>query len=174
MPLVDSWLLQSPLLLLFTQSCLTLSDPMHCSIPGSSVLQHPKLLSLLKFMSIESVMPSTPLILCYPLLLLPSIFPSIRAFSNELALHIRWLKYWSFSISISPSNEYSELTSFRMDWLDLLSVQGTESSPTWVQQHQFFGAQLFLWSNFHIHTRVLEKPQLWLDGPLLARQCLCF
>ena len=77
--------------------------------------------SLPKLMSIESVMPSNHLILCHPLLLLPSIFPSIRVFSNESALRIRWPKYWSFSINISPSNEYSELISFRMDWLDLLS-----------------------------------------------------
>ena len=81
--------------------------------------------SLLKLMSIESVMPFNHLILCYPLLLLPSIFPSIRVFSSEVALHIRWPKYWSFSFSISPSNEYSGLISFRMDWLDLLAVQGT-------------------------------------------------
>ena len=80
--------------------------------------------SLLKLMSIESVMPSNHLILCRPLLLLPSIFPSIRVFSNELVLHIRWPKDWSFSFSISPSNEYSGLISFRMDWLDLLAVQG--------------------------------------------------
>ena len=79
-------------------------------------------------MSIESVMPSNHLILCHPLLLLPSIFPSIRVFSNELALRIRWPKYWSFSFSISPSNEYSGLISFRMDWLDLLAVQGTLKS----------------------------------------------
>ena len=81
-------------------------------------------LSLLKIMSIASVMPSNHLMLCHPLLLLPSIFPSIRVFSNESVLPIRWLKYWSFSLSISPSNEYSGLISFRMDWLDLLSVQG--------------------------------------------------
>ena len=87
--------------------------------------------SLLTFMSIESVMPSNNLILCCPLLLLPSIFPSIRIFSNESALSIRWPKYWSFSFSISPSNEYSGLISIRMDWLDLLAVQGTlKSSPT--------------------------------------------
>ena len=79
-------------------------------------------------MSIESVMPSSYLILCRPLLLLPSIFPSIRVFSNESALRIRWLKYWSFSFNISPSNEYSGLISFRMDWLDLLAVQGTLKS----------------------------------------------
>ena len=79
--------------------------------------------SLLKLMAVESVMPSNHLIFCHPLLLLPSIFPSIRVFSNELALQIRWPKYWSFSFSISPSNEYSGLTSFRIDWLDLLAVQ---------------------------------------------------
>ena len=81
--------------------------------------------SLLKLVSIELVMPSNHLILCHPLLLLPSIFPSIRVFSNESVLHIKWPKYWSFIISISSSNEYSELSSFRMDWVDLLAVQGT-------------------------------------------------
>ena len=81
--------------------------------------------SLLKLMSIESVMPSNHLILCHPLLLLPSIFPSIRVFSQDSVLRIRWPKYWSFSFGISPSNEYSGLISFRMDWLDLLAVQGT-------------------------------------------------
>ena len=86
---------------------------------------------LLKFMSIESVMPSNHLILCHPLLLPPSIFPSIRVFSNESALRIRWPKYWSFSFNISPSSEHSGLISFRMDWLDLLAVQGTlKSCPT--------------------------------------------
>ena len=84
--------------------------------------------SLLKLMFIESVMPSNHLILCHPLLLLPSIFPSIRVFSNESALCIRWPKYWSFSFIISPSNEYWRLISFRMDWLDLLAVQGTLKS----------------------------------------------
>ena len=87
--------------------------------------------SLLKLMSIESVMPSNHHILCRPLLLLPSIFPSIRVFSNESVLCIRWPKYWSFYFSISPSNEYSGLISFRIDWFDFLAVQGTlESSPT--------------------------------------------
>ena len=86
--------------------------------------------SLLKLMSIESVMPSNHLILCHPLFLLPLISPSIRVFSNESALLIRWPEYWNFSFSISPSNEHSGLISFRMDWLDLLAVQGTqESSP---------------------------------------------
>jgi len=84
--------------------------------------------SLLKFMSIESVMPSNHLILCRPLLLLPSISPSLRDFSNESVLHINWPKYWSFSFNISPSNEYSRLISFRMYWLDLLAVQGTLKS----------------------------------------------
>ena len=84
--------------------------------------------SLLKLMFIKLVMPSNNLIICHPLLFLPSIFPSIRVFSNEAVLCIRWPKYWSFSLSISPSNEYSGLISFRMDWLDLLAVQGTLKS----------------------------------------------
>ena len=106
-----------------------------CSVVSNSlqphVLQHARppcplsALSLLRFMSVESVMPSNHLILCHPLILLPSNFPSIRVFFNESALHIRWPKYWSFSFNISPSNEYSGLISFRMDWLDLLAVQGT-------------------------------------------------
>ena len=92
--------------------------------------------SLLKFMSIELVMPSNHLILCRPLLLLPSVFPSIKVFFNESALLIRWPKYWSFSFSISPSNEYSGLISFRMDWLDLLAVQGPLKSL--LQPHSSF------------------------------------
>ena len=93
---------------------------------------------------IESVMPSHHLILCHPLFLLPSIFLSITVFSNKSALHIKWPKYWSFSFSIIPSNEHSGLTSFRMDWLDLLAVQGTLKSllHTTVQKHQFFSAQI--------------------------------
>ena len=99
-----------------------------------------------KLMCIESVMPSSHLILCHPLFLLPQIPPSIRVFSNESTLHMRWPKYWIFSISISPSNEHPGLISFRMDWLDLLAVQGTLKSllHTTVQNHQFFGAQLSL------------------------------
>ena len=111
--------------------------------------------TLTKLMSIESVMPFNHLILCRPLLLLPSVFPSIRVFSNESVLPIRWPKYWSFSFSISPSNEYSGLISFRMDWLDLFAVQGTFKSlfcNITVQKHQFFGAQPSLWSRFHFHT----------------------
>ena len=109
-----------------TQLCPTLCDPMDCSTPGS--LSFTVSWSLLKLMFIESVMPSNHLILCHPLLLLPSIFPSIRVFSSESALHIRWPKYWSFSFSINPSNEYSGLISFRIDWFDLLAVQGTLNS----------------------------------------------
>ena len=107
--------------MLVAQSCLTLCDPLDFSMQASLSI-------ILKLMSIESVMPSSHLILCRPLLLLPSVFPSIRVFSNESALHIRWPKYWSFSFSISPSNEYSGLISFRMDWLDLLAGQGTLKS----------------------------------------------
>ena len=110
--------------------------------------------SLSKLMSIESVMPSNCLILCRPLLLLPSVFPSIRVFSKGSVLHIRWPEDWSFNFSISPSNEYSGLTSFRIDWFDLLTVKGLSRvfSNTTVQKHQFFGAQLSLWSNSHILT----------------------
>ena len=103
--------------------------------------------SLLKCKSIESVMPSSHLILCHPLLLPPSIFPSIRVFSNESVLHIRWPKYWSFSFSISPSNEYPGLISFRMDWLDLLAVQGTLKS---LLKHHSSKASLLWHSAFFI------------------------
>ena len=132
---------------------------MNHSAPGLPV--HQQFPSPPKPMSIESVMPSNHPILCHPRLLQPSIFPSIRVFSNESALHIRWPKYGSFSFNISPCNEHSGLISFRMDWLDLLAVQGTLKSllqPSPVQKHQFFGAQLSLQSNFHIHTWLLEKP----------------
>ena len=98
------------------------------------------------------------LILCYPLLLLPSVFPSIRVFSSNLALHVRWAKYWSFSFSISPSDDYSGLISFRIDWFDLLAVQRTLKSLLHVRKHQFLGIQPSLWSNSHIHTWLLEKP----------------
>ena len=111
---------------------------------------------ILKLMSIESVMPSNHLIFFFPLLLLPLIFPSIGVFSNESALRIRWPKYWSFSFSIIPSNEYSGLISFRMDWVDLLAVQGTLKN--FLQHYNskafFFSAQPSLWSNSHIHTSV--------------------
>ena len=116
-------------------------------------LQHARLpcpsptLSLLKLMSIESVMPSSHLILCRPLLLLPSVFPSIRAFYNESVLHIRWPRYWSFSFSISPSNKYSGLISFRIAWLDFLSVQGTLKS---LLQHHSSKASILQCSAFYI------------------------
>ena len=113
-----------------------------------------------KPMSILSVMPFNHLILCLPLLLPASILPSIRVFSNDSVLHIRWPKYWSFSFSISLSNEYSGLISFRMDLLDLLAVKGLSRvfSNTTVQKHQFFGAQPSSQSNSHIHTWPQEKP----------------
>ena len=116
--------------------CSTLGFPVHC-----------QLLELLKLMFIKSVMPSIHLILCHPLLLLPSILPSIRVFSNESVLPIRWPKYWSFSFSTSPSNEYSGLISFRMDWLDLLAVQGTLKS---LLQHRSSKASILQHSAFFI------------------------
>ena len=124
--------------------------------------------SSLRLMSIMSVMPSSHLILCRPLLLLPPIPPSIRVFSNESTFHMRWPKYWSFSFSISPSNEYSGLISFRKaGWISLQSKGLSRVfSNTTVQKHRFFGAQLSSQSNSHVHTWPLEKP--WLDGPLLA------
>ena len=109
-----------------TQSCPTLCDPMNRRRQASLSITNSR--SLLKLMSIELVMPSSHLILCRPLLLPPSIFPSIRVFSNESALHMSWPKYWSFSFNISPSDEHPGLISFRMDWLDLLAVQGTLKS----------------------------------------------
>ena len=116
---------------------------MNHSTPGLPV--HHQLPESTKSMPIVSVMPSSHLILCHPLLLLPSIFPSIRVFSNESAFRIRWLKYWSFSFNISPSNEHPELISFWMDWLDLLAVLGTLRSllQTTVQKHQFFIVNFF-------------------------------
>ena len=127
-------------------------------------------------MSTESVMPSNHLILCWPLLLPPSIFHSIRVFSNESVLHIRWPKYWNLSFKISPSNEYSGLTSFRMYWLDLLAVQGTLKS---LLQHYSSKASTLRCSAFFIvqlsHPYVtIGKTKAWLDGPLLAKWHLCF
>ena len=136
---------------------------MDCSMPGLPV--HHQLPELLKLMSIESVMPSNHLILCHPLLLLPSILSGIRVFSNESVFCIRWPKYWSFSFSISPSNEYSGLISFRMDCLSpWISLQSKGLSrvfySTTVQKHQFFNTQLSLWSNSHIYTW-LHKRKLY-------------
>ena len=126
------------------QSCPTLCDPMDCSRPGFLSITNSQ--SLLKLRSIDLVMPSNHLILCHRLLLLPSIFSSIRVFSKESVLQTRWPKYWSFSFSISPSNEYSGLISFRIDWFDLLAVQGTlqhHSSKASILWHPaFFMVQL--------------------------------
>ena len=126
--------------------------------------------SLLKLMSIESVMPSNDLILCHPLLLLPSIFPSIRVFSNESVFRIRWPKYWSSSFSISPFNEYSGLISFRMDWLDLLAVQGTLKS---LPQHHSSNTSILWHSAFFIvllsHLYMTTGKTIALTRPLLVK-----
>ena len=127
-----------------TKSCPALCDPMNCSMPGFPVFTISR--SLLKLMSIELVMPSNHLIFCCPLLLLPLIFPSNRVFSNESVLCIRWPEDWSFSFSISPSNEYSGLIFFRIDWLHLLQSRGLSRvfSNTTVQKQQLFSTQLSL------------------------------
>ena len=132
-------------------SCLTLRphELQHTRLPCPSLT----VLSLLKLMTIESVMPSNHLILCCPLLLLPSIFPSIGVFSSEQTFHIRWPKYWSFSISLS--HKYSGLISFRIDWFDLFAAQGTLQESS--RKHQFFSTQPSLWSNSHSHIGLLEK-----------------
>ena len=122
--------------------------------------------SLLKLMSTESVMPSNHLILCHPLLLLPSIFPRMRVFSNESVLRIRWPKYWNFSFSIGPCNEYSGLISCRMDWIDLLAIQGTLKS---LLQHHNSKASILWHSAFF-----MVQLSFWLYGPLLTKWCLCF
>ena len=147
----------------------SLCDPMDCSTPG--LLSFTNFRSLLTLMPIELVMPSNHLILCRPLLLRPSIFPSIRVFSNESVLYIRWPKYWSFIFNISPSNEYSRLISFRIDWFDLLvsPKSSQESSPT--PQFKSINSSVlsFLYSpTLNIHTWLLEKPEFWLGRPLLA------
>ena len=155
------------------QSCLTPCYPTDCNTPGLPDITNSQ--SLLNLMSIELVMSSNHLILCHSLLLPPSIFPSIKVFSNESALCIRQPKYWSFSFNISPSNEHPRLISFRMDWLDLLAVQGTlrsllqhrSSKPSILRGSAFFTVQL---SHPYMTT---EKPQAWLDGPLLTKWCLC-
>ena len=143
------------------QSYPTLCDPIDCSTPG--ITGHHQLQELLKLMSIESVMPSNYLILCHHLLLQPSIFPSIRAFSNESVLCIRWPKYWRFSFNISPSNEYSGLISLRMDWLDLLAVQGTLRS---LLQHHTSKVSILWCSTFFIVQ--LSHPYM-TTGKTIAR-----
>ena len=140
------------------QSCPTPWNPMGCSMPGFPVHQQlPELAQTHVHRVGDATQPSHSF---HPLLLLPSIFSSIRVFSNDSILHIRWPKYWSFSIS--PSNEYSGLISFRIYWFDLLAVQGTLKSLlqhfwTLVQKHQSFSTQLSLWSNSQIHTWLLEN-----------------
>ena len=133
------------MLCIYAQSCPTLCDTITATCQASLFITNSR--SLPRLMSIESAMPSNHLVLCHPLLLLPSIFPSIRVFSNESALRIMWPKYWSFSFSISPSNEYSALISFRMDWLDLLAVQGTLKS---LLQHHSSKALILRCSAFFI------------------------
>ena len=130
--------------------------------------------SLLKLMSIESIMPSNHLILCCSLLLLPSIFPNIRVLSKELTLRIRWTKYWSISFSINTSNEHSGLISIRVTGLIFLLSKRLSRvfTSTTIQKQQYFSTQPSLWSNSHIHIQLLEKPQLWLDGLLPAMWCL--
>ena len=154
--------------LLFSCSVVSLCDLMDHSMPG--FLSFTISQSLLKLMYTELVMPSNHLILFHPFLL-SSIFPSIRVFSNESILPIWWPKYWSFSFSIRSSNEYSGLTSFRIDWfISLLSKELSRVfSNTEVWKHQFFSAQPFLWSNSHIRTWLLGKSQPWLYGALLAK-----
>ena len=135
-----------------TQSCPTICNTIDHSTPGLPVHHHSR--SPPKPMSIDSVMPSNHLIPCRPLLLLPPIPPSIRVFSNESTLRMRWPKYWSFSFSISPSKEHPGLISFRMDWWISLQSKGLSRvfSNTTVQKHQFFCTQLSSRSNFHIHS----------------------
>ena len=131
---------------------------MDCSMPGFSVLHHlPEFAQIHVHWVGDAIQTSHPLL---SLLLLPSVLPSIRVFSSESVPRVRWPKYWSFSFSISPSKEYSGLISFRIDWFDLLTVQGLKRvfSNTIVQKHQFFGTQHFLLSSSHICTRLLEKP----------------
>ena len=151
--------------------CWTLCDPMYCSTSGSPVLHY-----LLRFMSTESIMLSNCIILCYPLLHLPSIFSNIRVFSNELALRIRWPKYWSFSFSISPFNGYSGLISFRMDWFDLLAVQGTVKNL--LQYHSLKTS--ILWHSVFFMVQLAHpymttgKAIAWWYGLLLAKWCVRF
>ena len=147
-------------------SRVELCDPMDCGTSGFTA--HHQLPELPKFMSIESLMPSNHLILSCPLLLLPSIFPSIRVFSSESALCIRWPKYWSFSFSISPSDEHPGLISSRMDWLDLLAVQGTLKSL--LQHHSSKASSLWCSAFFIVqllHTYMTTGKTI--DGPLLTK-----
>ena len=141
---------------MFTQSCLSLCYRMDCSTPGFPVHHQLPELAQSHVHPVSDVIQ--PFIPCLPLLLLPSIVPSIRVFSNESALTIWWPEYWSSSFSISPSNEYSGLISFRKTgWISLQPKGLSRVSSNTTVQKQFFGTQPFLWSNSHIHTRLLEK-----------------
>ena len=155
------------------QLCPTLCDPMDCSTPGLRSITNSR--SLLKLMSVELVMSSNHLILCRPLLLLPSIFPSIRVFSNESALHIRWPKYWSFSFNISPFDEHPGLISFRMDWLDLLAVQGILKSL--LQYHSSKTSILWRSAFFVVqlsHPYMTTGKTIVLTRRTLVGKYLCF
>ena len=148
-----------------------LCNPIDCSVPGPSVLHHsPGVCS--NSSPLSQWYYIIHLILCHPILILPSSFPSIRVFSIESVLPIKWWKYWSFSFIISPSSEYSWLISFRIDWLDLLAVQGTLES--FLQYHNLKASSLqpSLWSSSHIHTWLLGKWQLWLNRHSSAKWCL--
>ena len=162
-----------------TNWCPALCDPMGCSTPMSvtslslslfpRVCSNSCLLSLWCYLTISSSAT----------LFLPSTFPSIRIFFNKSAFRVRWPKYWSFSFSISPSSEYSGLIPFRIDLFNLQfkglsSIFSSIFSSTTIQKHQFFNTKPSLWSNSHIHTWLLEKPWLWLCGPLSVKWCLCF
>ena len=149
-------------------SCSVVSDsvtPWNAACQGSLSITNS--LSLLKLMSVESVMPSNHIILCHPLLLLPSVYPSIRVFSNESILRIRWPKYWSFTFSIGPSNEYSRLISFRMDWLDLLAVRGTTKS---ILQHHSSKTSILCCSAFF--TVQLLHPYMTTGKTIALTRCI--
>ena len=149
-----------------TQSHPTLCDSMDCSLPGIPV--HHRLPELAQLMYIELVMPSNHLILCHPLLLLPSIFPSIRVFSNESVLRIKWPKYWRLSFSISPFSEHSVRTDFLQNWLAGSPCSPRESSSTQFKSINSL-ALSFLYSPNLTSIHVLEKLKPWLDRPLLAK-----
>ena len=152
-----------------SRSCLTLCDPMNRSMPGLPVHHQ---LQEFKLMCIESVMPSSHLILCCPLLLLPPIPPSIRIFSNESTLCMRWPKYWSFSFSISPSNEHPGLISFRMDWLDPSPLQSKGLSRVFSntigQRHQFFSAQRLMYYAFTLSSSWFPEKAMASHSTTLA------
>ena len=175
--LLISWL-HSPSTVIFSSVQLLshvrlFATPWTTSRQASLCITNPR--SSPKPMTIESVMPSNHLILCCPLLLLPSIFPSIRVFSNESALRMWWPKYWSFSFNISRSNEHTGLISFRMDWLDLLAIQGTLKS---LLQHHSSKASIFQHSAFFTvqlsHPYMTTGKTIALTRPMLAKLCLCF